>query len=107
MCRIKERSLENQLKINAKEIEEFEQSLLSSLSTLNKLKHNQALLQTKLHEEARERLTLLIKTRKKGGVRIPKPMLIKDALAKLGWTTEAIKNALEANPGWKTKEVWI
>ena len=107
MCRIKERELENQLKINAREIEEFEQTLLTSLSALNKMKHNQTLLQTKLHEEAEERLTNLIKTRKKGGTRIPKPILISEALAKLKWSPEAIENALEANPGWKTKEVRI
>ncbi|KKN39847.1 hypothetical protein LCGC14_0739590 [marine sediment metagenome] len=107
MCRIKERSLENQLKINAKEIDQFEQKLLSSLSTLHKMRHSQAELQALLHKESRERLTQVIKPKRRRGARIPKPMRIPDALAKLKFTPGEIRNILDTNPSWRTKEVGI
>ena len=107
MCRIKERSLQNQLKINAKEIDQFEQKLLSSLSTLHKMRHSQAELQALLHEESRERLTTTIKRRTPRPLRVPKTLTIEDALTKMGWTIEEIKKVLAANPGWRTKEVKI
>ena len=107
MCRIEERSLENQLKINAKAIYQFEQKLLSSLSTLHKMRHSQAELQALLHEESRERLTQVIKSKRKGGARIPKPILIPEALAKINISPWQIEELLRTNPNWKTKEVRI
>ena len=107
MCRIRERELENQLKINAEEINRFEQKLLSSLSTLHKMRHSQAELQALLHEESRERLTQVIKPKRRGGARISKPILIPEALAKINISPWQIEELLKTNPSWRTKEVRI
>ncbi|KKK64781.1 hypothetical protein LCGC14_2980760 [marine sediment metagenome] len=107
MCRIRERELENQLKINAEEINRFEQKLLSSLSTLHKMRHSQAELQALLHEESRERLTQVIKPKKRGGTRIPKSRSVAYALLKLKFTPKMVEEILLVNPGWRTKEVRI
>ncbi len=107
MRREREKELEDQLTQNSEKIEVFEQKLLGLLSRLHQMKHSQTELQAELHKESRERLTEVIKPKQKTSVRIPKTMFMPAALAKLGWTTEAIANALEANPGWKTKEIRI
>ncbi len=107
MCRIRERALLNQLEINAKKIEAFEQKLLSLYSRFHKMRHDQAQLQAELHEEMRERLTTEVKTRKPRTPKTPKVFTIEEALVRLGWSAENIANALATNPGWKTKEVRV
>ncbi len=107
MCQVREKELEDQLNANSEKIEVFEQKLLGLLSRLHQMKHSQTELQAELHKESRERLTEVVKPKRRTDVRIPKTMFMPAALAKLGWTTEAIANALEANPGWRTKAIRI
>ncbi len=107
MCKLREKVLESQLNKNAEEIRKFEQKLLSLYSRLNKMKSAQAELQAELHEEARERLTKLVKARVPRSPRAPRVFTIEEALGKLGWSPFHIANALSANPGWRTKEVRI
>ncbi len=107
MCRIRERTLENQLRINQVEIEEFEQKLLSLYSCLHKMKSIQTELQTQLFNESRERLTKVIKPRRPRLLKVPKTITVGEALKRIGWNPEAITNALNANPGWRTKEIRI
>lgn len=107
MCRIRERTLENQLRINEAEIEAFEQRLLSFYSRLHKMKSTQAELQVQLFAESRERLTEVVKPRGKKKEKTPKVLTIAEGLKRVGWSQKAITDALTANPGWKTKEIRI